>query len=180
MTDRPERLDRPRPNPVTILGRDEAHREAILPRVDKDLERAIRRDVAAPPPLLLLPLRLEYRVVERNVPIRLAANVASMFDNAHDVRVEGRVDPRRAAAARELRRRVDPDPRERLREWSLNPTRVTLTSRREIWFRWYPDEDFSLHGVAPITPAETDALARFDETKGSANWYDLDLSLIHI
>jgi hypothetical protein len=141
---------------VRTIGRDESHREAVLPQVDPKLARAIRRDIASPPPLFLLPLRLEYRVVERNVPVRLASNVAALFARSAGVSVEARGRPRRRGS------------------FELSPARVTFTRRREIWFRWYPDEDFSLHGIAPMSPVEAEALARFDEARGTKSWYDLD------
>jgi hypothetical protein len=168
--------DRPVPGKAratTTLGRDESHREATLPRIDRQLAGGVRRDIAAPPPMLLLPLRLEYRVFERAVPVRLAANVAAMFANDRDVVLEQRVDPQRAATIR--RERVaETAAAPPARDWHLDATRATFTTRREIWFRWYPEEDFSLHGVAPISPAEADALSRFDEARGSKAWYELD------
>lgn len=155
----PDRPRTKRTSDVRPLGRDELHRETVLPRVRPALAAAIRRDIAAPPPLLLLPLRLEYRVVERNVPVRLAANVAATFARSAGVTVEA---PRRPARAR------------RGPEFRLDATNVTFTTRREIWFRWYPDEDFALHGIAPITQIESDALARFDESRAGKPWYDLN------
>ena len=158
---RNSRHDRPRPTPVTVLGRPTRTaarrlRPAALPA---SVLEAIRRDVTAPPPLLLLPLRLEYRIVEVNVPISVAGNVAAILRGASGVSVEGPAPPRRRRAER---------------RFQLNPTNVTLTSERQIWFRWYPDEDFSLHGIAPATDAETAAIARFDAARGGLEWYDLD------
>lgn len=75
---------------------------------------AISLDLEAPPPLLLLPLRLEYRVVR-----------------------------------------------------GIDGTQV------EIWFRWFPDDDFSLRGIAPPTEQELAALARFDSSIAGKAWHDV-------
>lgn len=174
MTDRPRA---PRGSDVRTLGRAESHRETSLPAVDPALAREIFSDLAGPAPLLLLPLRLEYRVVERNVPVRLAANVAAIFEASGEISIESPARPRRPTVdvgAPEIvgsgdSRNPRPD-----REWRLDPTRVTFRARREIWFRWYPDEDFSLHGIAPMSQVEKDSLARFDQACAGTPWYDLD------
>lgn len=175
----------PRTPEVRTLGRATSHREALLPRVHPDVLKAIRRDAGSPPPLLLLPLRLEYRVVERGVPVHLASNVAALFAANDEVSIERpdrmhRPPPDRGThgVPRDEAGDVERAEARRPREWHLDATRVTLRARREIWFRWYPDEDFSLHGVAPISQAESEALARFDEARGGKSWYELDAAAV--
>jgi hypothetical protein len=58
--------------------------------------------------------------------------------------------------------------------WRLDATEVTFNTRREIWFRWYPDDDFSLRGIAPPTEAESAALGRFDAACAGKPWHALD------
>jgi hypothetical protein len=175
--DAPKRTKSPRPSPakapggkksaVTILGRPAkpTGRSAKAHALPDRLLRAIRRDAAAPPPLLLLPLRLEYRVVDVNIPIRMAGNAAAIFSGAKDISVK----PQKEPWSKKQTRKKGAVPRFR-----LNPATVTLTTQRQIWFRWYPDEDFTLHGIAPPSKAEREALKRFDAACAGADWYKLD------
>ncbi len=151
--------------PTTVLGRPEATQplrpDALLP---VDIKEKIRRDITAPPPLLLLPLRLEYRVVEINVPIRLTGNVAAIVGAAPNVAVQP-IRPRPAPPRRLPRAKP---------HFRLDPANVTFQAQRQIWFRWYPDEDFALHGVAPATDGELATLARFDAAITGHTWHALD------
>src|SRR5207237_4443726 len=49
-----------------------------------------------------------------------------------------------------------------------------LKTQREIWFRWFPDDDFALRGVAPEIAEESAALARFDAAAAGKPWHALD------
>ena len=162
---RTPRRDTRRPPGVTVLGRPETtsllRPEATLP---VGLGEGTRRDISAPPPLLLLPLRLEYRVVEVNVPIRLAGNIAAIAGAAPDVTVQP-IRPEPAPPRR---------PPRAVPRFRLDPANVTLRVQRQIWFRWYPDKDFALHGVAPATDVELAALARFDAAIAGHAWHALD------
>jgi hypothetical protein len=158
---------RRRPSVGTVIGRPTGTPTGItLPAtLAPDVLERIRRDIAAPPPLMLLPLRLEYRVVQVNVPIRFAGNVAAMLEGGANISLEPRPTPR-PAPPRGGSRTTAP--------FRLEPRTVTFRSQRQIWFRWYPDEDFSLHGVAPPSEADIAALARFDAACGGQAWYALD------
>ena len=128
------------------------------------LTAAITRDISAPPPLILLPLRLEYRVVETNVPLNLAGNVAKILRGTAGTTVApAPTSPKTTSRADAV-----------TTPFRLNPTAVTFTTQRQIWFRWYPDEDFTLHGIAPPSEGEIDALKRFDRSLGSKMWHALD------
>ena len=148
---------------TNVLGRSAAP-TTTEPRITQispsaRLAAAIAQDVSAPPPLMLLPLRLEYRVVEINAPLTLAGNVAAILRNTPGVTVPPAPPKPTDDAATSFR---------------LNATAVTFTTQRQIWFRWYPDEDFTLHGVAPPTKEETQAIKRFDASIGSKLWFSLD------
>src|SRR5829696_8141905 len=130
-----------------IIGRARGRSVTDSARValERDVLNSVREDLEAPPPLLLLPLRLEYRVIEGETPLRVTGPVREMFREDASVVIER---PARSSA-------VAP-------EWRLDAAAVTLRRRREIWFRWFADDDFALRGVAPPTEGEMAALSRFD------------------
>ena len=101
-----------------VAGRASAADAARVPLAGAIID-AITLDLEAPPPLLLLPLRLEYRVVE---------------SSDH--------------------------------------------SQSEVWFRWFPDDDFALRGVAPPTEQELAALARFDSSCSGTPWYEVEDAVV--
>lgn len=148
---------------MTRLGRSEVGLLGPEPVLSDGFRDEIRTDIAAPPPLILLPLRLEYRVVEVNKPVRLAGNVAAIVRDEPDVVVR----PERAGPSERHARPA-------VRDLRLNPAEATFASGRQIWFRWYPDEDFALHGVPPATDAELAALLRFDAACVGQDWHALD------
>jgi hypothetical protein len=178
---------------LTVLGRDPASPissvDTLQPRTPIDFGTAIGIDLRAPPPLLLLPLRLEYRVVETNVPITIAGNVSAAFRDGATISDaspgvagnSGAVSRDRAAtsdapsarsaserpAARTSDRRTNAPP------WRLGAARATF-QRREIWFRWFPDDDFSLRGIAPPSEQENEALARFEAACAGKPWHAVD------
>ena len=153
-----------------VLGRP---RGRVTPAEDRGppksrLLEAITIDLQAPPPLLLLPLRLEYRVVEANVPIRVAGHVRPLFNNDATVSVEVAAPEPPAGGGAGGRAHVNPH------SWRLDATAVTLNTQREIWFRWFPDDDFTLRGIAPPTEQERAAIARFNSACGGKLWHALD------
>ena len=121
-----------------------------------------------PGPLLLLPLRLEYRLVTkggRTVVADLNTDLTALKaidDRPVPRAVSGqraRLKERRAAVSAILKKDV--------------PTaRLVLAGTRELWFRWYPDESFARKGIEPPTPAETAALAAFVARVGAKPWFD--------
>src|SRR4051812_7520702 len=98
------------------------------------------------PPLLLLPLRLEYRVVNR------AASIAALFNapvaTAAGQRIKTAEMLRREARTAQLRA-------------PLETVVPKLAGDTEIWFRWYPDEGFAERGIAGVSADEGAALAQF-------------------
>jgi len=155
-----EVLGRPR-------GRGAPRGEARLP-LTRELLEAIKVDLQAPPPLLLLPLRLEYRVMETNVPIRVAGHVRELFRNEAAITVEtpAPMHPPLGGAGGDTH--ADPN------KWRLDATAVTFNTQREIWFRWFHDDDFTLRGIAPPTEQERAAIARFDSACGGKPWHALN------
>jgi len=122
------------------------------------------------PPLLLLPLRLEYRFVTRGA-LPDIRDTAAILDRL------GRLDRERGRARRSRRREIDAEILA-IRNSALSTPfeRVTprLASREELWLRWYPDESFAENGVEPPTEPETAALAAFNARIGARNWWDMD------
>src|ERR1700732_3813623 len=110
------------------------------PALDLGMIDRIRIDLSAPPPLLLLPLRLEYRVLETNAPMYVAGNIGELLGSSADVAIA-------TIAGSGVRATT--------RGWRLDPVQLTLRTRREVWFRWFPDDDFALRGVAAATDLET-------------------------
>src|SRR5215204_6157793 len=105
-----------------VLGRP---RGRVIPAEDRgppnrDLLEAITIDLQAPPPLLLLPMRLEYRVVEPNVPIRVAGHVRTLFNNDATGSVEVAAPEPPAVGAAGGRAHGRPN------SWRLDATAVTL------------------------------------------------------
>jgi hypothetical protein len=110
---------------------------------------------------LLLPLRLEYRVVTRNVPFAVSAVVPAT--SVATVSSTGGAAPTAAAPTAGTVART-----------LLRVTRRT-PAKTEIWFRWYPDEAFAEEGIPPPTEEETQALARFNDVvrDNGGTWHDL-------
>jgi len=123
-------------------------------------------------PLLLVPLRLEYRVVEtvRNVfvdtsSVSRALNRANRDNPGRSRRAENsRAVARNAVVGRAVSRALD--------------TTIRQPTRREIWFRWYPDDGFSLDGIEPATTAELDALDKFSLATGGLDWFQTDDAVV--
>jgi hypothetical protein len=121
-----------------------------------------------PGPLLLLPLRLEYRLVPR-------AQRPTVVDFTEELQAFETLDRQRSSGppSSEVNRLRE---RRKITSAILSkaPTtkRLTLTGTQELWFRWYPDESFSTKGIAPPTAAETEALNRFLNVVGGRPWYD--------
>lgn len=114
--------------------------------------RAVKKPA---PPLLLLPLRLEYRLRKAGDDETVAA-----------------VDPRRIA----MRKR-----REALLARGKTSPRVSpfvfrkRTPRRsELLVRWFPDDPFAEQSVMPASDEERAALAAFDQARDGRPWHQLD------
>jgi hypothetical protein len=113
-------------------------------------------------PLLLLPLRLEYRVVDRVVEGDVPVTLGSIPDDA-------RRDASRDTAS-------GPTTVSAVGEKSELRFQKTTPEQREIWFRWLPDEPFALEGVEAPSAEEQAALATFLATvdEADADWFDAD------
>jgi len=118
-------------------------------------------------PLLMLPLRLEYRLVEtsRKLLVATTPNLAVTRDKIF-ARRSGN-DPqtvkKRNAELTRLRNKALS---------SFRPEAPVLDGRRELWFRWFPDADFAQAGIAPPSPDELAALAAF-QAAAAPKWWAL-------
>lgn len=142
----------PPPGPVIVVG----------PPVDPSQQERIKRALGAAAPLLLLPLRLEYRVVDVATPIHVTSGVSALFRGEAAATVRHIVRPRPSPA-----RRGRP-----ARKASLAVDELALNTHKEIWFRWFPEDDFAHRGVAPQSDEEAQALAAFNASVGNKPWYD--------
>lgn len=118
-------------------------------------------------PLLLLPLRIEYRLVEvvrppkvvvrpDRAPARAAALKQSVSTNPATAR-------RGAAALARLQAE---------RTKTFRPMEPVLAGARELWVRWFPDADFAQAGVAPVREDEAAALGAF-RAAAAPDWWRL-------
>lgn len=107
------------------------------------------------PPVLLLPLRLEYRVISDSLPRRVVVGDAVPTDG-DDLR----------SARRELL--VQP----------FTVTDVSVDAGGQIWFRWFFDDGFAERGVQPITNEERRAVAAFDAAIGGRRWWHADDTVV--
>jgi hypothetical protein len=129
-----------------------------------DPQRALR----AAAPLLLLPLRLEYRVVDVSIPTRVTADVGAILGAEATVRAVTTPPPRRRPAPRTRAGRVSAAAASSA---TLAVSEFALRTRKEIWFRWFPEDDFAERGIAPATDEETQALATFDAAVAGKPWH---------
>jgi hypothetical protein len=138
-----------------------ARSTTIGPRVATPVG-GIRVDPTLPPilpgtdpgPLLLLPLRLEYRLVTRGRP-PIVADLST--DLAALSAIDGR--PGRSAASRTARGTERRAAVSAILRKEAPTARLVLAGTRELWFRWYPDESFARKGIEPPTASEAAALA---------------------
>jgi hypothetical protein len=142
----------PPPGPVIVVG----------PPVDPSQQERIKRALGAAAPLLLLPLRLEYRVVDVATPIHVTSGVSALFRGEAAATVRHIARPRPSPA-----RRGRP-----ARKASLAVDELVLNTHKEIWFRWFPEDDFAHRGIAPQSDEEAQALAAFNASVGNKSWYD--------
>ena len=124
-------------------------------------------------PLLLLPLRLEYRVVEPAKTIRITDTTLEKKALAQTSA------PAAAATPQALREQALA--RRRLQSQNLAKPYATAVSKpasTEIWFRWFPDDAFSEKGVAPVTDDEGARLNEFHNLIGSRKWWEVSDSVV--
>jgi len=117
------------------------------------------------PPLLLLPMRLEYRIMEPRTPPRIIDSLGELAQKPLRAGTRGDVISVSGKAAEAYRREIA-----QLRRKAAAPA-VAALAKTEIWFRWYPDEGFAERGIAPGSDDELAALAAFDEKAGAHHWW---------
>ncbi|RWC50480.1 MAG: hypothetical protein EOS55_00670 [Mesorhizobium sp.] len=154
-----------------VIGRqfargDHPHGSDVI--LDLALLEALFRDLSMPKPLMLLPMRLEYRVVQQLVPIGLSANTRALLADDADAQISDSRRPARLRLKALRRRRRAGD------NWTLSPGNLILQTRQEIWFRWFPDDSFARRGIAPATETELQSLKRFADASGGQPWTAID------
>ena len=152
-------------------------RAASEARVDRPCHRRRRagrsrrprlRDADRTPPLLLLPLRLEYRFVTSQRRPR-----SSTWRAAPGVRASTS-GTRPGAADRQHAWRTTQLASATLKRAPRRPAGTLLAGRREIWFRWYPDESFATqrHGAAERDRSRRRSAA-FRRALGGRPWHSI-------
>ena len=124
-------------------------------------------------PLLLMPMRLEYRIVDSKVPPTVV-HPSDLSGAMMDLRrkfSQTKPSDRKALQALE-QERVALNEKYRAITPRLGPAR--LRSRTELWLRWYPDDNFAEAGTAPPSETETDALEAFLAHPQARYWPKLD------
>lgn len=144
----------------TVSGRSISGDRTIASEVVQ-AEQAIRESLAPflgiPSPLLLMPLRLEYRVATaRGVGVSdLGLSGPQLSDEILAALPKAKTPSKGTGRTSRRTRWLDPK----------------LARQVHILFRWYPDHNFAREGVAPASEAETLALAEANETLAGANWF---------
>jgi hypothetical protein len=141
-----------------------------------DVATLLQRARIEPPvdPALLLPLRLEYRVVDVEEPI-LIGKASERQVGREGARVAKKTAARttraKSAAVRGERERVVKD---------VFGYRTTTYTSRQLWLRWFPDDAFSAQDPLEPTADEEVALDRYESAIASAaarlgravSWYE--------
>lgn len=119
--------------------------------------------LAEAPPLLLLPLRLEYRLLDRQSPL-----AGAIVPNA--VAARNKILKAAATSGDSVKRSKDLNAlRDKARK-SFAERPILLHTDRELWLRWFPDSDFAQSGNPVVTPEEQAALATFRATAATQWW----------
>ncbi len=120
-------------------------------------------------PLLLLPLRLEYRVVQRNARLLVMDNSAKV-KAVEAARLSVKGTSKTAVVSRQ--KSV-----EKARKTAVQKpgSLVAFTPQKEdhIWFRWFPDSNFAEDGIAAPSPEEIEARDTFLSADARGVWPDL-------
>ena len=121
-------------------------------------------------PLMLLPMRLEYRFIPASGATELKRDsINRKIDALGELRPGVSRSRSSLAADRKLRENLI-----KLR----GDTRITLPGAtkkvvgEKLYIRWYPDESFSEKGVAPPSDDELTALAHLNTRLGGSAWWD--------
>ncbi|MDH3294695.1 MAG: hypothetical protein OER95_10305, partial [Acidimicrobiia bacterium] len=113
-----------------------------------------------PSPLLMMPLRLEYRVTTARGTVipDLGLSGAELSAGILEALVPGTTPSRGTDPTAGRTRRLEPQ----------------LALQVQILFRWYSDHNFAEEGVAPASEAEALALAEAKETLAGGDWFAED------
>lgn len=108
--------------------------------------------VITPSPLLMMPMRLEYRYIDSGKKVDA-------------------IDPRKRAVPKRKRSQ-----RGALsKDISNLPFKTETITKRKLMFRWFPDDGFAEQPLEPMEADEIEAWNLFQETIGAEQaWYDFD------
>lgn len=154
----------PRLNPAIEVHLDPRIPVVIGPVAIPDAE-IFTELLAEAPPLLLLPLRLEYRVVDQVRPLTAAFVPDAIAARGKIMKAAARSGDgvKHAKAMTALRDKA---------RKSFVEKPVHLQVDRELWLRWFPDSDFAQSGNPVVTAEEQAAVAAFRGT-AAAQWWAL-------
>lgn len=120
-------------------------------------------------PLLLLPLRLEYRIVSKQ-ETKNTVNDKSLRENLREIKDSAPLSEYEAERKKYLKGlKISPEKYE-----TLETANVSLNKDEEIWFRWYPDESFSEKGIEPINSEEEELLNEFILAIQGEKWWNIE------
>ncbi len=128
-----------------------------------------KRPETAQSPLLMMPMRLEYRVVTQKEKVNVLRR-AKNADTLLKLRLKlSQTRPDDETTIAGINREIEDLTREaEASGLSLEP--LELKNRTEIWMRWYPDDSFAESGLAPASERETEALEAFLDHPQSRSW----------
>jgi hypothetical protein len=121
------------------------------------------------PPLLLLPLRLEYRLVKRAKPPRLVLRNPDVL-RLQNLRMKLNATRGKEGAETDSLREEITDLLAKLQDTPLATKDASLEAEEELWVRWFPDDNFAETGIAPPSQHEKEALDRFAAHPFSRHW----------
>ena len=147
----------------------DARPRSVPSHIDLAALDSTRSTITSEPPLLLLPLRLEYRIVKphsRPEIVDLSATINALRELD---RGAGGSTPRhrraRDAAAALVRSAAMSAP--------LIVRPAVSIGAVQIWFRWYPDDGFARKGIEPASDAELRSLEAFRARVSTRPVFDL-------
>lgn len=127
-------------------------------------------------PLMLMPMRLEYRFIP-------AAGAITLNRTAINKKIEalGSILPSGSKSKSALT--AERKTREKLKKLRAdlnlrNPGSVSLVPAEKLLIRWYPDEAFSEKGVAPPTVDELESLKRLNTRLNGELWWDTSVEIV--
>lgn len=147
-------------------------RDGDRPAPDLDVEPVPGGIKVVRNPLLLMPMRLEYRVVSRVKPPTVLHRMEVTKQIAGLRRELSQLKPGDSKRAADLGAEITGLSGKAVGQAPKIGT-AKLKSRKEIWLRWYPDDSFAEGGVAPPSEAEAEALKAFETHPRSRDWPQL-------